>query len=184
MVQQEFASQHPSIATWLEKLSPSIPLFAVSNQKLDQEIQVLLDNASHPIDSVPAAMIWLRVGLIDRPHRIVQEDSSAMGSYIHGIVHRLEGDYWNSNYWFQRVRDNSLLSRIGQSVESDWQGRQSEVTGTGGAMEISRLWKGGKFHPSQFVSLCEAAAKNRESAIVELLSWVSYAEWRSIWASL
>jgi len=36
-------------------------------------------------------------------HRIVQKDSSALGSWAHGIVHIMEGDMRNAGYWYGRA---------------------------------------------------------------------------------
>lgn len=36
-------------------------------------------------------------------HRIVQKDSSTHGAWLHGIVHVMEGDLGNADYWYQRA---------------------------------------------------------------------------------
>ena len=36
-------------------------------------------------------------------HQIAQEDRTEIGSWLHGIVHILEGDRGNAGYWFQRA---------------------------------------------------------------------------------
>jgi hypothetical protein len=40
---------------------------------------------------------------IDESHRIVQEIETAQASYWHGMIHRREGDFENSRYWFRRT---------------------------------------------------------------------------------
>jgi hypothetical protein len=40
---------------------------------------------------------------IDESHRIVQEIASSQASYWHGMLHRREGDFENSRYWFRRT---------------------------------------------------------------------------------
>lgn len=40
---------------------------------------------------------------IDEAHRIFQDDSSDLGAYWHGIMHRREGDFDNARYWFRRA---------------------------------------------------------------------------------
>lgn len=49
------------------------------------------------------ALLWLRVGLINRSHDLVQDSGSGLEAYIHGMIHRLEGDYWNAKYWFRNA---------------------------------------------------------------------------------
>ena len=43
------------------------------------------------------------VDALDAAHRIFQEDSSDLGSYWHGVMHRREGDFDNARYWFRRA---------------------------------------------------------------------------------
>ena len=36
-------------------------------------------------------------------HTIVQKDSSQLASWVHGIVHLMEGDRANAGYWYRRA---------------------------------------------------------------------------------
>ncbi|HLO99729.1 MAG TPA: hypothetical protein VK171_14140 [Fimbriimonas sp.] len=36
-------------------------------------------------------------------HDLVEEKSGDLAAYIHGVIHRREGDFFNANYWFQRA---------------------------------------------------------------------------------
>lgn len=35
-------------------------------------------------------------------HRIVQDREEPVACWIHAILHKIEGDAWNSRYWYQR----------------------------------------------------------------------------------
>ena len=37
-------------------------------------------------------------------HEIVQEDSSQISCWAHGIVHMLEGDTSNARYWYRQAK--------------------------------------------------------------------------------
>ena len=52
------------------------------------------------------AGLWLLHDELDRAHRIVQEIGSTSGSFWHAIVHRREGDFSNSKYWYARCREH------------------------------------------------------------------------------
>jgi len=40
----------------------------------------------------------------DQAHRIVQADESdPMACRIHAVLHKIEGDAWNSRYWYGRT---------------------------------------------------------------------------------
>lgn len=40
----------------------------------------------------------------DRAHRIVQELGGQMACWIHAVLHKIEGDEWNSRYWYARTQ--------------------------------------------------------------------------------
>ena len=49
------------------------------------------------------AIRHLQRGDWDKAHAIVQNDSTEMGCWAHGIVHMLEGDLGNARYWYRRA---------------------------------------------------------------------------------
>ena len=51
---------------------------------------------------VRAGAFWL-FGFLDEAHDLVQQESSPEGAYWHALIHRSEGDFSNSLYWFNRV---------------------------------------------------------------------------------
>ena len=72
---------------------------------------VLEDGALAP--PVLQAALRLYADDLDRSHRICQQIGDATGSFWHGIMHRREGDFDNSRYWFDKVGDHPAISRIG-----------------------------------------------------------------------
>ena len=49
------------------------------------------------------AIEFLEAGDWQAAHGIVQKDSSALGSWAHGIVHMMEGDLRNASHWYGRA---------------------------------------------------------------------------------
>jgi hypothetical protein len=49
------------------------------------------------------ALWWDARGNWEASHEIAQEISSDIGCWIHGYLHRKEGDKWNAGYWYQRA---------------------------------------------------------------------------------
>jgi hypothetical protein len=39
----------------------------------------------------------------DASHKIVQDFSDHYANWIHAVLHKIEGDEWNSKYWYQRT---------------------------------------------------------------------------------
>ncbi len=51
-----------------------------------------------------AALDAALVGDWHRAHGIVQRDErDPMACWIHAVLHRIEGDAWNSRYWYART---------------------------------------------------------------------------------
>lgn len=47
--------------------------------------------------------LWLLHNYLDQSHEISQSIETPVGSHWHAIMHRLEGDFYNSKYWYRRV---------------------------------------------------------------------------------
>ena len=54
-------------------------------------------------ESLGQAVELLAVGDWKKAHEIVQQEKSTLGSWIHGIVHILEGDLDNARGWYKRA---------------------------------------------------------------------------------
>lgn len=46
----------------------------------------------------------LEAGDWQQAHEIVQQEKSVLASWLHGIVHTLEGDLDNARYWYERAK--------------------------------------------------------------------------------
>jgi hypothetical protein len=49
------------------------------------------------------AVELLEAGDWQQAHTIVQEDTSVLSAWLHGIVHTLEGDLDNARYWYRKA---------------------------------------------------------------------------------
>jgi hypothetical protein len=58
------------------------------------------------------SLLLLAAGDLERAHRLVQDASNADGTYIHGMVHRVEGDFDNARYWFRRTAVHPAAAEI------------------------------------------------------------------------
>jgi len=52
---------------------------------------------------IAKAVRHLEAGHWKAAHEIVQKDSSTLGCWVHGIVHLIEGDLANAQYWYRRA---------------------------------------------------------------------------------
>ena len=54
-------------------------------------------------DALTRALDLLDRGDWQSAHAIVQNESSTLAAWLHGIVHTLEGDLDNAQYWYRRA---------------------------------------------------------------------------------
>ena len=57
-----------------------------------------------PKPALARAVDLLDTGDWQKAHEIVQNESSALAAWMHGIVHTLEGDLDNARYWYRRAK--------------------------------------------------------------------------------
>ncbi|MGB5172760.1 MAG: hypothetical protein WBN11_11625 [Eudoraea sp.] len=50
------------------------------------------------------ALWWIARGDWNRAHNIAQDLDTPLGSWIHAYLHRLEGDRFNSGYWYRLAK--------------------------------------------------------------------------------
>jgi hypothetical protein len=41
----------------------------------------------------------------DKSHKIAQDYSDTTANWLHAVLHKIEGDEWNSKYWYARTAD-------------------------------------------------------------------------------
>jgi len=54
-------------------------------------------------DALERALELLAAGNWQQAHTIVQEHKTALAAWLHGIVHTLEGDLDNAQYWYRKA---------------------------------------------------------------------------------
>lgn len=75
-----------------------------------EQLEAILDTAN--LAPALKAALWLYVDDLDRSHRISQGIDDATGTYWHGIMHRREGDFANSHYWFRKVENHPAMALL------------------------------------------------------------------------
>ena len=88
--------------------------------------------------------LWLLHNFLHDSHEISQEIDSAEGSYWHGIMHRMEGDFWNSKYWFNKVGSHPVFD------------------------DVALNW-----NPAMFTDQCEANPNDDEVQAIAVKEWQS-----------
>jgi hypothetical protein len=62
--------------------------------------------------------LWLYHDFLDESHTLSQEIETPSGSFWHGIMHRREGDFGNSGYWFRRVGRHPVFESLTEAAHA------------------------------------------------------------------
>lgn len=124
------------------------------------------------LSAAPAvfAGLWLYFDYLDESHAISQNIDNATGSFWHGIMHRREGDFGNSGYWFRRVGQHAIFADLVIKAAAI----TKEFPATPGGESLIR---GGEWDPFRFIDLCQKAVGEGGDLAV-LCQRIQLAEWR------
>lgn len=106
------------------------------------------------VELIRSGALWL-YGFLEESHVVAQGIHSAEGSYWHGLMHRSEGDFSNSMYWFRRVGKHAIFPDLLGAVKSlrpSNASQQEVLKGLGSAAEWEPQW---------LVDLCEEGYRGR-----------------------
>lgn len=111
-----------------------------------------------------AAGLWLYVDDLPRSHAVSQQVQRPSGSFWHAIMHRREGDFSNSHYWYRKIGQHPVLRRID--------------AGGGGAAAGTAI---GGYEPHHFVDRVERATTQQSDSAdlvaMQRLEWVALFEY-------
>ncbi|MEM7478479.1 MAG: hypothetical protein AAF483_26145, partial [Planctomycetota bacterium] len=110
-----------SLAPELMQLIEEAPLPSIGDEGAIEGVAVRVPAVTKQLairGTLAESGLWLLAGELDRSHSISQNDGSAEGSFWHGIMHRREGDFGNSKYWFRRVGAHPVHDQLKATILS------------------------------------------------------------------
>ena len=120
--------RHPTPETWPPELEEFIDrrgssAFAAAKPappEVLREIDSIVGEFAKPgHEHQLKAALLLVAGDLDGSHELSQRDPSDVGSYLHGMMHRREGDYGNAKYWFRRAASVDVSSAVTEHLDYD-----------------------------------------------------------------
>ena len=119
--------------------------------------------------SAMLAGLWLWHDWLDESHRISQSLSSSTGSFWHAIMHRREGDFSNSQYWYARCQNHPVLPQLANNAGQILHSLPADKS-------LLRLMSGG-WNPNAFVDLIQSVEpdprnpKHAAAVSLQQLEW-------------
>lgn len=65
------------------------------------------DRQAQPVNPLLEAVWHLKNNHWQKSHDIVENSNSEDAAWIHGLLHKQEGDEWNAGYWYSKAGINS-----------------------------------------------------------------------------
>lgn len=146
---------------------------------------------SYPHAAAMLAGLWLWHDGLDECHRIAQKqpadlrppsrlanftseapDAASTLNFWHAIMHRREGDFSNSKYWYHRCATHPMLPAIGQQAADALNPLPADKS-------FLRLLRNG-WDPDAFVDLAASRYRDREPARLPMFVTLQKIEWRML----
>ncbi len=122
-------------------------------------------------DGVLAAL-WLRHDFLDESHKISQRLESPTGSFWHAIMHRREGDFSNSKYWYRQAGEHPALQVLANNAAD-------AINRSPADKSIFRIIATG-WNPSAYVDLVEAVHQRQDDPRHDLAVLIQEIEWQTL----
>ena len=93
------------------------------------ELNASLKSVAPPPALTPPvqSLWWAAKGDWDKAHKIVMEEEGPDAAWVHGYLHRIEGDLPNAGYWY-RTAGKPVASG---TLESEWTAIATALLGRG-----------------------------------------------------
>ena len=111
--------------------------------------------------------LWLYFSCLEASHALSQQIPTSDGSYWHGIMHRQEPDEGNAAYWFRRVGEHPIFSRL-----------RVEAAAIAGQYPSAGASFDNRWDPFAFIGLCEEARRGKGTPHERLAQEIQRAEWQ------
>ncbi|RXZ80071.1 hypothetical protein EBB07_20225 [Paenibacillaceae bacterium] len=180
----------------IEKLTNRRPLQSLSPQKvwdasIDEQINAIdnkellaLGNSSREVDieALKSGLLLWNDNL-DSSHTLSQDINNVTGSYLHAIMHRMEGDYSNSKYWFRLAGDHPAMVKLHQDAVT-WLNEEGRLDSLPAGKEKDKLQAiatSTNWEPDHFVVVVASAASGTPNRLLQnMLEQLQYFEMASL----
>lgn len=125
-----------------------------------------------PSDQANAILagLWLWHDGLEASHQLSQRNDTPTGSFWHAIMHRREGDFANSKYWYARCADHPVLPILAAQASPLLDPLPADKS-------LLKLTARG-WNPAAFVDLVASVYQSPDDPRYELCVALQRLEWR------
>lgn len=78
---------------------------------IDEELHRLWKSRALPVwsEKQVKCLLYLWHDYLEVSHQIAQDERSIEFNYFHAMIHRREGDFFNSRFWFRQLDDRHIV---------------------------------------------------------------------------
>lgn len=116
------------------------------------------------------AGLLLATGHWSAAHELVDDMETPDGCYWHALIHRMEPDTWNSDYWFRQVGCHPLFPEVLAAARRLAAGQPD-----------ARLRFDAEWNPAMFNSWCEQARQQPQLTRSALVAAIHSTECHLLW---
>ena len=98
--------------------------------------------------------LFLYFSCLKEAHDLLHTFGGIDGAYWHGIMHRMEGDAFNANYWFRRIPAHPVFPALRRE-----------------AAELGYAPSGREWDPFAFTAFCAVSANEDLAKRIQLAEW-------------
>lgn len=165
------ANPHAYDALVVEGGTPGLARELLENVRPEQ---LLSGPAAYPNGgSALLAGLWLWHDGLEESHRISQGVLDSTGSFWHAIMHRREGDFSNSKYWYARAAGHPCLQTLAAQAMPMVHREPADKA-------LLRVILNG-WNANAFVDLVESASGNEADPRHAIAVQLQQLEWRVLW---
>ena len=94
-----------------------------------EELLASVAAGDEPPDGLSAelsALWWTKKDRWDEAHTVAQDIDTPLGSWIHALLHTIEGDLGNAGYWYNRAGQPAIQAK---QIDEEWENIVGHILG-------------------------------------------------------
>ena len=94
-----------------------------------EELLASVANDAEPPEGLSpelSALWWTKKDRWEKAHNVAQDIDTPLGSWIHALLHTIEGDLGNAGYWYNRAGHPAIQAK---QIDEEWKSIAGHILG-------------------------------------------------------